>query len=58
MSAMNAKKGLLVLLVVFLGFWMFQDPHGFATTAKTAGGGSWDALSTVFRGVIRFLNQL
>ena len=57
-SAMNAKKVLLILLVVFLGFWMFQDPHGFATSAKTAGGGVWDALSTVFRGLIRFLNQL
>ena len=58
MSAMNAKKGLLLLLVVFLGFWMFQDPHGFATSAKTVAGGSWEALSTVFRGVIRFINQL
>jgi len=58
MSAMNAKKGLLLLLVVFLGFWMFQDPHGFATTTKTVGGGSWEALSTVFRGLIRFINQL
>ena len=36
---MNAKKVLLILLVVFLGFWMFQDPHGFAVSAKAAGGG-------------------
>ena len=25
---MNAKKALLVLVVVFLGFWMFTDPQG------------------------------
>ncbi len=55
---MNAKKVLLILVVVFLGFWMFQDPHGFAVSAKSAGGGSWEALSSLFRGVIRFINQL
>ena len=55
---MNAKKGLLLLLVVFLGFWMFQDPHGFAATTKTAAAGGWDALTTVFDGLIRFFGEL
>lgn len=55
---MNAKKVVLVLLVLFLGFWMFQDPKGFAATAASIGSGSWDALTVVFRGLIRFLREL
>lgn len=55
---MNAKKVVLVLLVLFLGFWMLQDPKGFAATAASIGSGSWDALTVVFRGLIRFLREL
>ncbi|MFC4783698.1 hypothetical protein ACT8ZV_04450 [Nocardioides sp. MAHUQ-72] len=55
---MNGKKVVLGLLVLFLGFWMFQDPHGFAVSAKSAGAGSWDALTVVFRGVIRFIGEM
>ena len=36
LARMNAKKVVGILLVLFLGFWMFQDPHGFAQTAKDA----------------------
>ena len=55
---MNAKKVVLVLVVLFLGFWMFQDPKGFADVATSVGSGSWDALTVVFRGLIRFLGEL
>jgi hypothetical protein len=55
---MNRKKVLLTLLVLFLGFWMFQDPHGFAQTTQSAGSGTWDAMTTVFRGLIRFFGEL
>ena len=55
---MNVKKVLLVLVVLFLGFWMFQDPKGFAVVASSAGSGSWDALSELFRGLIRFFGEL
>ncbi|GAA2154828.1 hypothetical protein GCM10009844_41150 [Nocardioides koreensis] len=58
MFGMNAKKVVLVLLVLFLGFWMFQDPHGFAVSARELFSGSWDALTVVFRGLIRFLGEL
>ena len=34
---MNAKKAVLAVVVVFLGFWMFTDPNGLADTAKDAG---------------------
>jgi hypothetical protein len=52
---MNTKKVVVILLVLFLGFWMFQDPHGFA---KSLGAGTWDALTSVFRGLIRFIGEL
>ncbi|MGZ4446154.1 MAG: hypothetical protein ACXVWZ_05455 [Nocardioides sp.] len=55
---MIPKKLLLVLLVVFLGFWMYQDPHGFAVSAKSLGHGSWGALTALFQGLIRFFDQL
>jgi len=55
---MNGKKVFSALLVVFLGFWMFQDPHGFATSAKELGSGVWNALTVVFQGLIRFFREL
>ena len=55
---MNAKKVVLALVVVFLGFWMFQDPHGFAVAAKSLGSGSWDSLTQLFQGLIRFFGEL
>ena len=55
---MKPKKLLLPLLVVFLGFWMFNDPHGFAVSAKSLGSGTWSALTDVFRGLIRFFGEL
>jgi hypothetical protein len=55
---MNAKKVFLALLVVFLGFWMFNDPHGFAVAAKSLGSGSWSALTDLFRGLIRFFGEM
>jgi hypothetical protein len=55
---MNTKKVIVTLLVVFLGFWMFQDPHGFAVSAKSLGEGSWGALTELFQGLIRFFGEL
>lgn len=55
---MNRKKVLLVLLVLFLGFWMFQDPQGFAASLKSLAGGTWELLTDVFRGLIRFVREL
>ena len=29
------KKGVVLLVILFLGFWLVQDPNGFAQSAKT-----------------------
>ncbi|MFC6286637.1 hypothetical protein ACFP3Q_10520 [Nocardioides sp. GCM10027113] len=55
---MNRKKVVLTLLVLFLGFWMFSDPKGFAVAAKALGAGSWALLTDVFNGLIRFAREL
>ncbi|MDP3893371.1 hypothetical protein [Nocardioides sp.] len=55
---MGAKKGVLALVVVFVGFWMFTDPNGLAETARTAGSAGWDGTREVFSALIRFLNEL
>lgn len=57
MTAMG-KKVILVVLVVFLGFWLFTDPHSLATTAKNAGGAGWDGLSHLFTQVISFIGDM
>ena len=31
---MNAKKIILVVVVVFLGFWMLTEPSGLADAAR------------------------
>lgn len=55
---MNAKKVVLVLVLVFVGFWMFTDPSGLAESAKMAAAEGWDLLVTLFEGLIEFLGEL
>jgi len=55
---MDAKKLLGVAIVVFLGFWMFTDPHGLAVTAKDAGSGGWHLATEAFSGIINFVGDL
>jgi hypothetical protein len=55
---MNAKKALLVLALVFLGFWMFRDPSGLADSSGQAAGVVWDGTTQLFDATIRFLNEL
>jgi hypothetical protein len=52
------NKGVLAVIAVFFGFWLFTDPHGLAAfTATTA-----DSLSgwgeKLFNSVITFLGDL
>jgi hypothetical protein len=54
----NTKKLLLVLLVVFLGWWMFTDPDGLADSAVAAAEWAWSVLVTLFQGMIRFVDEL
>lgn len=55
---MNAKKAVLALVVVFLGFWMFTDPSGLADAARSAAGQTWNLAEQLFRAVIRFFGAL
>ncbi|MEX0428802.1 hypothetical protein AB3X52_14340 [Nocardioides sp. DS6] len=52
------KKAIIAVLVVFLGFWLFTDPHGLATTAKDVGGAAWVGVSALFTKVIDFITDL
>lgn len=51
---MNAKKIILVVVVVFLGFWMLTEPSGMADAAE----GGWGVTEDFFRGVIDFFDAL
>lgn len=55
---MDAKKLVLLVVVVFLGFWMFTDPSGLADVAKDGGSNGWALVTDGFRGLIRFLGEL
>jgi hypothetical protein len=55
---MNAKKALLAVVVVFLGFWMFTDPNGLAQAAKGAGSQTWQLATQLFTAVIDFFGAL
>jgi hypothetical protein len=52
------KKLLLVVVVLFLGFWMFTDPHGLAHTTKSSAGQTWDFSTQLFTALITFLRAL
>jgi hypothetical protein len=55
---MNAKKAVLIVVVVFLGFWMFTDPNGLAEAAKAGAGQTWSLAEQLFTAVIRFFGAL
>ena len=52
------KTLVIVILVVFLGFWMVQSPNQLATFAQDAAVWTWDMTTMVFAGVIDFLSAL
>ena len=52
------KKGVGLLVLLFLGVWLVQDPNGFATTAKEAGTAIWDLLMTLFDSIMTFVQSL
>lgn len=55
---MDAKKGVLLVVVVFLGFYMFTDPRGLADLATSGAGEGWALATNFFEATIRFLNEL
>jgi hypothetical protein len=52
------KKVLLVVLVLFLGYWLVQEPDSFAAFAQDAGAWAWQAAGTLFQSVIDVLDKL
>lgn len=55
---MNAKKLVLAVVVVFVGFWMFTDPNGLADAMRGAGAKTWDLATQLFRALINFFGAL
>lgn len=52
------KKGVGLLVILFLGVWLVQDPNGFATSAKEAGTAIWDLLMKLFDSIMTFVQSL
>ncbi|MCZ4500058.1 MAG: hypothetical protein JWQ74_2613 [Marmoricola sp.] len=52
------KKSVGLLVVVFIGFYMFTDPNGLAQTAKDGGAALWTALTQLFGALIDFINAV
>jgi len=52
------KKGVGLLVILFLGFWLVQDPTGFADSAKSTGSTIWDLLTKLFDSSISFIKSL
>lgn len=52
------KKGVGLLVILFLGFWLVQDPNGFATSAKQAASSIWTLLEKVFESIISVFKQM
>lgn len=55
---MNAKKAILALVIVFVGFWMFTDPNGLAEAAKAGGDKTWQLTQELFTAIIDFVDAL
>ena len=52
------KKGVALLVLVFVGFYMFTDPHGLAQTSKDGVAALWKALTSLFGALIDFINAV
>jgi hypothetical protein len=52
------RKSMVVLVVVFIGFYMFTDPNGLAQTTKDGAGALWEALASLFGALIDFIDAV
>jgi hypothetical protein len=52
------KKGVGLLLIVFVIFWIFQDPAGAAGATKQSVAAIWDLLVKLFESIIRFIGAI
>lgn len=52
------NKGVLAVVVVFFGFWLFTDPHGLATFTQATGDAASNWGAKLFSSVVEFLGDL
>ena len=52
------KKGVVLLVVLFLGWLLFTDPSGLADLVGDAGSKSWAALEDLFEAISSFIGAL
>jgi hypothetical protein len=52
------NKGVLAVVVVFFGFWMFTDPHGLAQFTQSTGDSVAGWGQKLFSSLIAFLGDL
>ena len=52
------KKGIALLVVVFIGWLLVTDPAGTATLAKDLGGKSWELLTNLFEAISEFIGAI
>lgn len=55
---MSLKKVIPLLLVVFVGYYMFTDPDGLADLAMDGSAALWEGLTKLFAAVIDFLDAI
>ena len=48
----------VVVVVVFVGYWMFTDPARLAEVTKDLMAEIWDLATQLFDGLISFINAL
>lgn len=54
----GAQKGLALLVVVFLGFYMFTDPTGLAELARDVLPRVGELIAQMFGAVIEFIQAV
>ncbi len=52
------KKGVVLLVILFLGLWLVQDPNGFAQSAQDTIGTIRDLLIQIFDAIISFIKSI
>lgn len=52
------SKMVVLVVVAFLGFWMFTDPSGLAGTAQSTGGWAWSTSGQFFGALREFVRAL
>jgi len=48
----------VVVVVVFIGYWMFTDPTRLAEVTKDGASAGWNLATELFDGLINFINAL